>query len=269
VAGDKAFNWENEFPSVFENGGFDVVIGNPPYLRIQGIKDAYPELPTYYEKNFPSATGNYDIYVLFMERSYELINDNGQVSFILPHKFLISEFGQGIRKFLAEQNAVQSLLHFEEHLVFEVTTYTCIISLNKKVNANLKFAYINPEEIVNPFEFEEMSQKILSEKKWNLMGKTKSNLFKKLAEQPYTAEDIFVKIFVGLQTSADKIYLIQGDIKGKYVVGYSKSLDREVEIEKGLMKPQLKRWMFLNTVIYKIFTMSYFLTYSLMMEMLN
>jgi type I restriction-modification system DNA methylase subunit len=240
VAGEKAFKWEEEFPSVFENGGFDVVIGNPPYLRIQGIKDAYPELPPYYEKNFRSATGNYDIYVLFMEQSYSLINEKGQVSFILPHKFLISEFGQGIREFLAEQNAVSSLLHFEEHLVFEVTTYTCIINFDKKKNDDLKFAYIKPMEIINPFEFEEMSQKKLSGDKWNLMGKIKTNLFQKLADQPYTAEDIFEKIFVGLQTSADKIYLIDGKVKGKYVVGYSKSLDRKVEIEKELMKPQLK-----------------------------
>ncbi|MBD3616713.1 MAG: N-6 DNA methylase [Gracilimonas sp.] len=258
VAGDKAFNWEKEFPDVFANGGFDVVIGNPPYLRIQGIKDAYPKLPPYYEKNFQSATGNYDIYVMFMERSYGLINKNGQVSFILPHKFLISEFGEGIREFLAEQNAVSSLLHFEEHLVFEVTTYTCIINFDKKKHKDLKFAYVEPQEIINPFVFEEMSQKNLSGKKWNLMGKIKANLFQKLADQPYTAEDIFEKIFVGLQTSADKIYLIEGDIKGDYVVGYSKSLDREVQIEKGLMKPQLKgqdvsKYCHLKNIYYVIF----------------
>jgi len=239
-------------------GGFDVVIGNPPYLRIQGIKDAYPELPPYYEKNFQSATGNYDIYVLFMERSYGLINETGQVSFILPHKFLISEFGQGIREFLAECNALSSLLHFEEHLVFEVTTYTCIINFDKKKHEDLKFAYIEPEEIINPFEFEEMSQKKLSGKKWNLMGKVKARLFQKLADQPYTAEDIFEKIFVGLQTSADKIYLIEGDVKGDYVVGYSKSLDREVKIENGLMKPQLKgqdvsKYCHLKNIYYVIF----------------
>jgi type I restriction-modification system DNA methylase subunit len=240
VAGDKAFKWEEEFPDVFANGGFDVVIGNPPYLRIQGIMDAYPELPPYYEKNFQSATGNYDIYVLFMERSFSLINKNGKISFILPHKFLISEFGQGIRGFLSERNAVSSILHFEEHLVFAVTTYTCIINIDKKKNEDLKFAHIEPMEIVNPIEFEVMNQENLTDKNWNLMGKAKTNLFQKFADQPYIAQDIFEKIFVGLQTSADKIYLIEGDIKGDFVVGFSKSLEREVQIEKGLVKPQLK-----------------------------
>ena len=95
-------------------------------------------------------------------------------------------------------------------------------------------------EIVNPIEFEVMNQENLTDKNWNLMGKAKTNLFQKFADQPYIAQDIFEKIFVGLQTSADKIYLIEGDIKGDFVVGFSKSLEREVQIEKGLVKPQLK-----------------------------
>ena len=240
IANEKAFQWKKEFKEVFEKGGFDVIVGNPPYLRIQGLKDAYPKLTDFYQNNFDSATGNYDIYVLFIEKAFQLIHSKGQVSFILPHKFLISEFGEGIRKFLAEKKAVDSILHFEEHLVFEVTTYTCILNLNKKKNNFLYFNYINPKEITIPFEWQKMEKSNLHSDKWNLMSQTKINLFEKLKKQPFTAKDIFSKIFTGLQTSADAIYLIEGKIENDIVVGYSKSLDKIVEIEKELVKPLLK-----------------------------
>ncbi|MFO7864656.1 MAG: Eco57I restriction-modification methylase domain-containing protein, partial [Salinivirgaceae bacterium] len=131
VAGDKAFNWQNEFPEIFANGGFDVVIGNPPYVRKQGLIEFYPEMCEYYEEKYTSATANYDIYALFMERSYDLINSNGNVSFILPHKFLIADFGKGIRSFFLKNYAVCEIIHFGAELVFQdATTYTCIINLS-------------------------------------------------------------------------------------------------------------------------------------------
>lgn len=240
VAGDKAFNWQTAFPQVFAKGGFDVVIGNPPYLRIQGLQSAYPEMVKYYEKQFESAIGNYDIYVLFIERSLDLIKETGQVSLILPHKFLISEFGEGVRRLLAKNRLVSSLLHFEEHLVFEVTTYTCILTLDKKPKNELQFSFINPQKIQEMIEWTSLSYDELTHEKWNLLSNTEINLFDKLHKQPLTAKDVFSKIFVGLQTSADKIFLIDGHIEGGLVKGYSKSLDCEVEIEVGLMKPMLK-----------------------------
>ena len=119
TAGDKSFHWESEFPAVFEKGGFDVVIGNPPYVRKQGLVDHYPEMCIYYESKFVSATANYDIYALFMEESYRLINNKGIVSFILPHKFLVSDFGEGIRGFFKENTAIENLVHFGSEIVFK------------------------------------------------------------------------------------------------------------------------------------------------------
>lgn len=240
VAGDKAFHWQTAFPQVFAKGGFDVVIGNPPYLRIQGLQNAYPKMVSYYDNQFQSASGNYDIYVLFIERALDLINQSGQVSFILPHKFLISEFGEGIRRLLSKDKLVSSLLHFEENLVFEVTTYTCILTLDKKPKDELKFNFINPQKIQEPFEWTSLSYDNLSNDKWNLLSDTEINLFEKLHQQPLTARDVFAKIFVGLQTSADKIFLIDCCDEGNTIKGYSKSLDCEVEIERGFMKPMLK-----------------------------
>ncbi|TXD84288.1 N-6 DNA methylase [Subsaximicrobium wynnwilliamsii] len=125
-------------------GGFDVVIGNPPYVRKQGLMEHYPETCVFYEKRYKSATANYDIYALFMERCYDLINRKGIVSFILPHKFLVSDFGAGIRQFFKEKTAVKNLIHFGSEIIFsEASTYNCIIDLTKSRKEKIQFKNLN------------------------------------------------------------------------------------------------------------------------------
>jgi hypothetical protein len=80
--------------------GFDIVIGNPPYLRVQGIDKIESEK---YKKLYKSATGSYDLYVIFTERAIKLLGKNGLVNFIMPHKWVNSAFGKGLREFTKEK----------------------------------------------------------------------------------------------------------------------------------------------------------------------
>ena len=238
VAGEKAFNWAEEFPKIIENGGFDVVIGNPPYVRLQGLKENYTIESYFYENN--SATANYDIYVLFIEKAFHLINKKGNVCFIQPHKFLISEFGKGLREFLVENKAVESILHFGSNMVFkDASTYTSILKLSHK-NKELKFKHILPNKIDLPIDYDRISYDVLNNDKWNLSNDKITKVLAKLNQQPLTVKDIFAKIFQGIATSSDNVYLIKGVKNGNYVKGYSKELDKVVEIEIGLVKPMLK-----------------------------
>ena len=83
-----AFEWNGEFPEVMKASGFDAVIGNPPYVRIQTMKEWAPIEVEHYKQAYKSASkGNYDIYVVFVERGLSLLNKNGRLGFILPHKF--------------------------------------------------------------------------------------------------------------------------------------------------------------------------------------
>ncbi len=83
-----AFDWQTAFPQVFAKGGFDAVIGNPPYIRIQALQEWAPTEVEFYKKEYKSASkGNYDIYVVFVEKGLSLLNQNGVLGFILPHKF--------------------------------------------------------------------------------------------------------------------------------------------------------------------------------------
>ncbi len=239
IAGDKAFSWEKEFPDVFEKGGFDAVIGNPPYVRVQGLKEHYFELTKFYEQKYNSAKGNYDIYVLFIEKSYELINSKGEISYILPHKFLISEFGDSIRGFLKENNKVFSILHFEEHLVFEVTTYTCILNINKRQKNELLFKNINPSKILENFSWEKESYENLNNDKWHLNNNSTANIFKKINKQKNKLEN-FLNVFSGIQTSGDNIYIIEGEEKNGFVHGFSKETQNNVIIEREILKPIIK-----------------------------
>jgi len=240
VAGDKAFNWENEFPQVFAKGGFDVVIGNPPYVRKQGLMEHYPEMCVYYESKYVSATANYDLYALFMEASYRLINNKGIVSFILPHKFLVSDFGEGIRTFFKENTAVENLVHFGSELVFkDAATYTCIVDLTKTSKEKVNFKKVNLENLSRPFVWDTMSYSNLSGDNWDLQSQKVFDVIEKLKTQPHTVDDVFSKVFVGMQTSLDAVYVFEVIDKGDYIEGYNSKYDYHFEIEKELIKPVL------------------------------
>jgi hypothetical protein len=240
VAGDKAFNWEEEFSDVFANGGFDVVIGNPPYLRVQGLRENFEVESKYYEENFTSATGRFDIYVLFMEKSSELINDHGKVSFILPHKFMVSDFGEGIRGFLSDNNLLESLIHFGSEMVFEdASTYTCIIILSKS-NKFIGFAQSDPKDIMNMLSFSEIDYNKLSNEKWNLKSAFHEKVFDKLSKQTLKIKDVFENISQGVVSVGDDIYLVKGKIEGNIFRGYSEKISKEIEIEADIVKPILK-----------------------------
>ena len=240
VAGDKAFNWQQEFREIFAKGGFDVVIGNPPYLRVQGLRENFETESIYYENIYKSATGRFDIYVLFIEKAYSLIKSDGVVSLILPHKFLVSDFGEGIRSFLANNKAVNELLHFGSEMVFsDASTYTCIITLTQS-NQKIHFKKIKPKEIFNPFTFDIAKYEPLSGNKWNLKSVQSEKIFDKIKLQPWTVKDVFENISQGIVSVGDDIFLLKGKIVGDRFIGYSDKVGENIEIEAAIVKPLLK-----------------------------
>jgi type I restriction-modification system DNA methylase subunit len=105
VAGDKAFNWEKEFPEIFEKGGFDVVIGNPPYVTGSLANTTHE----FFKQNYQTAQYQLDLYILFIERSVSLISKSGLLSFITPNSWLKNMMMSDCRKFLLENTAIHSI----------------------------------------------------------------------------------------------------------------------------------------------------------------
>lgn len=125
------FDWKIEFPHIFANGGFDTVIGNPPYIRTQTMDSLSVK---YYKNNYDSSSkGNYDIYIIFVEKALQLLNDNGISGYILPHKFFTAKYGMPLRNIISKNKNLKKIIHFGDQQVFDsATTYTCLLFLNKK-----------------------------------------------------------------------------------------------------------------------------------------
>lgn len=258
VAGDKAFNWETEFPAVFEKGGFDVVIGNPPYVRVQTIKGNLEKESVELERKYMSATRRYDLFVLFIEKSYSLIKLNGVVSFIVPHKFLIADFGYGIRTFLKEKEFINELILFGHEIIFkDASTYTCILKLVKNSKA-LNYIEINSKNLFHKHIYSEVKLNLLCNTKWELLDKTTGELLEKLKKQPFILKDFLDGISQGIKNTTDKIFMLKGEFKESLFIGYSEELKQEVEIEAELMKPvakgrDIKRYENLDISYYQIY----------------
>ena len=127
------FDWQHQFPAIFSSGGFDAVIGNPPYIRIQTLQETNPEQVKYLKEKYRAASsGNYDIYVVFVEKGLALLNLMGRLGFILPHKFFNSKYGAPLRGVIAEGKYLSHVVHFGDQQVFDgAATYTALMFMNK------------------------------------------------------------------------------------------------------------------------------------------
>jgi type I restriction-modification system DNA methylase subunit len=113
VAGDKAFSWEKEFSTVFKNGGFDVVIGNPPYVTFAlGAGSKHDDLQTeYLKKKYSSANYKVSSYLIFFEKAIEIIKKNGYMSYIIPNTYHNNYFFKDFRKFLIESTKIEIIVN--------------------------------------------------------------------------------------------------------------------------------------------------------------
>ena len=117
VAGDKAFNWQNEFPEIFAKGGFDVVIGNPPYVNSKG-ETIDEQIKRHLTESYSTAAYQIDLYILFLEKSLSLANKEGLISFIIPNTWLNNLLLESVRKFMLQK------ARFEEFISMPSDTFS-------------------------------------------------------------------------------------------------------------------------------------------------
>ncbi|MBR5825108.1 MAG: N-6 DNA methylase [Paludibacteraceae bacterium] len=145
IAGDKAFDWEKEFPQVFEKGGFDVVVGNPPYVNMVNITSKSER--SYYQNKYKTVKNKCDLYSIFVERSQQLLRTDGLLGFIFPNSWMGTDSFSKLREFLVNDVSVYQLVELPPN-VFEdaiVTTVLCFYHNTKpnKFNAIDIYSYIN------------------------------------------------------------------------------------------------------------------------------
>ena len=126
IAGDKAFNWQEQFPKVFEKGGFDVVIGNPPY----GASFNQTE-KKYITNVYKSYRYKFESYVYFIEKAMELVKDNGFIEYITPQLWLSLDESYSIRSIVL-QNDLKTIRFFGEDVFPDAVVNTCSFMIQKK-----------------------------------------------------------------------------------------------------------------------------------------
>lgn len=261
----KPFSWQQAFPNVFKQNGFDAVIGNPPYIRIQSIVENSPTQVEYFGKKYKSASkGNYDIYVIFIEKALGLINETGKIGFILPHKFFNAQYGESVRKLLSEIRAVEQIVHFGHQQIFDnATTYTCIITLDKNEKRK-SFNFIKVDDIEQwrtgtKDLFDKVSFKDLKNEEWNFITGNQQAIFNKLSSVKHTLESVTDRIFQGLKTGADKVFIVKKVSESKkHFIIYSYQSNSEFKLEKDLLHPLIKGgdsrgYIFSKTDLFVIF----------------
>lgn len=247
-----AFDWQKEFEAVFaSSGGFDVVIGNPPYIRIQALKEWAPNEVEFYKQRYTAASkGNYDIYVVFVEKAFSLLNNDGQMGYILPHKFFNAKYGEPLRALIADGKHLSKVVHFGDQQVFHnATTYTCLMFLEKTGKDCFEFEKV--EDLLGwkvaidkgPVESTEISTSgvisaaNLTSAEWNFSVGTGSGLFEKLSRLPVKLNSVAEKIYQGLVTGADPVFLMKNIGDDIY---FSEATGLEHNIEPDLMHPLCK-----------------------------
>ena len=137
VAGNKAFTWETEFPKVFEKGGFDVIIGNPPYVF---ARDNFSqEIKDYYSKKYVSAEYQINLYLLFIERTINIIRDTANYGLIIPNAWLMIESAKGLRNFILQNCEINQIINLAGYSFEGVNVETIIIIATKSkesINSN-------------------------------------------------------------------------------------------------------------------------------------
>jgi type I restriction-modification system DNA methylase subunit len=240
------FDWASEFPEAMAAGGFDAVIGNPPYIRIQRMKEWAPTEVELYKQYYASASkGNYDIYVVFVERALQLLSERGLVGYILPHKFFQARYGEPLRELIAEAKHLAEIVHFGDQQVFAgATTYTCLLFLDKA--GNDRFRYAKAHDLGawrtrgGAVEGEIRADEATGNQ-WNFVVGPGAALFERLSEMTVRLGDVAVRIAQGIRTSANEIYVLElASDDGELVQARSKQLDSVVVLEREVVSSFLK-----------------------------
>lgn len=234
-----AFDWQAEFPKIFRAGGFDAVIGNPPYVRQESLGDD----KEYFQKHFNVYHGIADLYAYFIEQGVSLLRASGLFGYIVANKWMRANYGEPLRRWLKRQDIVE-IIDFGDLPVFKTaTTYPCILVISK-MNAGEPSGAKEPQRKATPktnitqvktLAFDSLKhyvqenryfldQSTLDDGGWSLADSQTQKLLDKLkAIGTPLGEYVQGKIYYGIKTGLNEAFVIDAVTKDRLIAEDPKS----------------------------------------------
>jgi len=228
------FNWEEAFPSIFENGGFDFVVGNPPYVEVKNYNVELPTMASYIKDKYPSsALGKVDLAIPFIEKGIRLLNEDGHLGYIVQKRFFKTEYGEELRRIISCNNLLERVFDYKETNLFSgVITYVAVLVCGKNKSGHVLYQNSSNNEVV------QIPVKIIDEQPWNFEDHEIWQLSHLLSERCGKLETL-CKVKVGIQVLWVDAYHIKVDhIENGLIYGSTK-IDENVVIEEGACRPLL------------------------------
>lgn len=220
IAGEKAFNWQEEFPKVFAKGGFDIVIGNPPYVQLQSSKELSESLENVGYKTYEK-TG--DLYCLFYEKGNIILKENGILGFITSNKWLRANYGKSLRRYLLENTTIQLLVDLGSGIFESATVDSNILIYSKhKTNTNQSFASIDlsKEKIFTDFTIYETKKVNIEPKEddiWIISNPIEQQIKQKIESKGIPIKDWDIEINYGIKTGYNDAFIIDTNKRNELV----------------------------------------------------
>lgn len=204
---DLAFDWEKEFPEIFKNGGFDIIIGNPPYVRQESIKEIKP----YLEQNYRVSTGVADLYCYFYELGYNLLKDNGYLGFITSNKWFRAKYGEKLREFLLNNTEFYNIVDYNGTKVFEGATVDSNILIFKKNRVKNSIFSLQIADTI-PIEYE---QEKLSKESFIFINQNEDSIKEKIERIGKPLKEWDININRGITTGLNDAFIIDKETRDK------------------------------------------------------
>ena len=233
------FLYKVYFKEVIDNGGFDVVIGNPPYVRQEKIKELKPKLQI---EKYRSYNGTADLYIYFFEKGFNLLKENGILSYITSNKYTKTKYGKDFRKFILENAKILEYIDFSGKQVFESATVDTSILTYKKskkdigsfLYCDVSKGYKKDKELYtfiekNSFNYLQIDLNIQS---FDFLTPSALRVKKHIEEKGIVLKEWDIEVKSGIKTGFNEAFIIDGKKKDELIEEDSKS----AEIIKPLLR---------------------------------
>lgn len=228
---------EKILKEVNRQNGFDVIVTNPPYVKLQNLDNSYRE--NLCSKYPQFIKGSFSLSILFLIAGHRLLSSEGYLGYITQNNIFTSLAGENVREYLQQNLCVRRIVDFgHNHIFVNASAYTCLMFLSKKSDKDFEFAPLwknVTSESLNKLSFSKMSFGELNAKKWRLGKRSNLNNLRKI-EQAGTPIGKAFDIKVGFATLKDKVYFVRV-LNDKCIAVYN---NKDYEVEKEITKPAVK-----------------------------